>query len=368
MTEDVATGSAAGPTAAYLIHHDRRSADQSFQVHQGQFVLAKLQAPVPRERVSRPALLDLCNGHRRKLTLVRAPAGWGKSTLLADWHASTDETRPFAWLALDQADNDPATFWTYVIEALRTQQAVSGDRSLATLQAPRVDVITDVLPELYAELDTLPHDVVLVLDDYHLVTNPEIDESLAFFVEHLPRPSRSSLASRSEPPLPLARLRARGDLVEIVAQELGFSDEEAGLLLNDLHGLGLDDRAVSAAARAHRGMAGRPLPGGADAAGPARPRRVHRRLRRRRPPHRRLPERRGAARPARRHQGVPPPDLRPRPLLRTPVRRRDRAGRLPPDPARAASRRTSSSFLSTPSATGTATTTCSVTCCAWSWS
>ena len=110
-------------------------------------VLAKLQAPVPRERVSRPVLLDLCKGHRRKLTLVRAPAGWGKSTLLADWHASTDETRPFAWLALDQADNDPATFWTYVIEALRTQHAVSGDRSLATLQAPRVDVITDVLPD-----------------------------------------------------------------------------------------------------------------------------------------------------------------------------------------------------------------------------
>jgi len=189
-------------------------------------------------------LLDLCNGNRRKLTLVRAPAGWGKSTLLADWHASTNETRPFAWLALDQADNDPATFWTYVIEALRTQEAVNGDRSLATLQTPRVDVITDVLPELYAELDTLPHDVVLVLDDYHLVTNPEIDESLAFFVEHLPETLEIVVASRSEPPLPLARLRARGDLVEIVAQELSFSDEEAGLLLNDLHGLGLDNRAV----------------------------------------------------------------------------------------------------------------------------
>ena len=208
-------------------------------------VLAKLQAPVPRERVSRPVLLDLCKGHRRKLTLVRAPAGWGKSTLLADWHASTDETRPFAWLALDQADNDPATFWTYVIEALRTQHAVSGERSLATLQAPRVDVITDVLPDLYAELDTLPHDVVLVLDDYHLVTNPEIDDSLAFFVEHLPSTLEIALASRSEPSLPLARLRARGHLVEIVARDLGFSDEEAGLLLNDLHGLGLDDQAVA---------------------------------------------------------------------------------------------------------------------------
>ncbi len=254
---------------------------------------------------------------------------------LADWHASTDETRPFAWLALDQADNDPATFWTYVIEALRTQQAVSGDRSLATLQAPRVDVITEVLPELYAELDTLPHGVVLVLDDYHLVTNPEIDESLAFFVEHLPENLEIVVASRSEPPLPLARLRARGDLVEIVAQELSFSDEEAGLLLNDLHGLGLDNRAVMQLRERTEGW-----PAGLYLAALTLQGRVD--------PDAFIDDFAGNDRHVvdylsaevllgqpERHQGVPPPDLRPRPLLRTPVRHGHRSRRLPSDPARA---------------------------------
>jgi LuxR family maltose regulon positive regulatory protein len=208
-------------------------------------VWSKLQAPVPRRCVSRPALLDLCTGARRKLTLIRAPAGWGKSTLVADWHASDEETRPFAWLALDRDDNDPVRFWTYLIEALRTQHPAAGARSLAPLQAPRVDVITDVLPVLSAEVATLPGRIVLVLDDYHLVTNPEIDDSLAFFVEHLPQALELVLASRSEPPLPLARLRARGELVEIDAQQLSFSNQEADLLLNTLHGLGLDHEAVT---------------------------------------------------------------------------------------------------------------------------
>ncbi len=207
-------------------------------------VWSKLQAPVPRRRVSRPVLLELCTGARRKLTLIRAPAGWGKSTLLADWHASDDETRPFAWLALDRDDNDPVRFWTYLIEALRTQHPATGAGSLAPLLAPRVDIITDVLPVLSAELATLPHPIILVLDDYHLVTNPEIDESLAFLVEHLPQTLELVLASRSEPPLPLARLRARGDLGEIDAQQLSFTNEEADLLLNDLHGLGLNHEAV----------------------------------------------------------------------------------------------------------------------------
>ncbi len=207
-------------------------------------VWSKLQAPVPRGRVSRPALLELCTGAPRKLTLIRAPAGWGKSTLLADWHASEAETRPFAWLGLDRGDNDPVRFWTYLIEALRTQHPAPGVGSLAPLLAPRVDVITDVLPVLGAELATMPHRIVLVLDDYHLVTNPEIDDSLAFFVEHLPQALELVLASRSEPPLPLARLRARGELVEIDAQQLSFSSEETNLLLNGLHGLGLAHEAV----------------------------------------------------------------------------------------------------------------------------
>jgi LuxR family maltose regulon positive regulatory protein len=93
-------------------------------------VWSKLQAPVSRRRVSRPALLELCVGAQRKLTLIRAPAGWGKTTLLADWYGSASETRAFAWLALDRGDNDPVRFWTYLIEAVRSQQPVIGTESL----------------------------------------------------------------------------------------------------------------------------------------------------------------------------------------------------------------------------------------------
>ena len=176
----------------------------------------------------------------RKLTLIRAPAGWGKSTLLADWHALESETRPFAWVALDGGDNDPVRFWTYLIHALRTLDPRAGEVSLPMLRAPRASVVDDVLPALCNELTALPHQVVLVLDDYHLVRNPEIDEGLSFLLEHLPQTLELVLSSRSEPALPLARLRARGELAEIDAQQLRFSEEEADLFLNDLHGLGLD--------------------------------------------------------------------------------------------------------------------------------
>jgi LuxR family maltose regulon positive regulatory protein len=203
-------------------------------------IQSKLEPPVPRQRVSRSELLELCAGPPRKLTLIRAPAGWGKSTLLADWHALESETRPFAWVALDSGDRDPVRFWTYVIHALRTLDPSAGESSLPMLRAPRVGVVDDVLPALCNELTALPHPVVLVLEDYHLVANPEIDEGLSFFLDHLPQTVVLALSSRSEPALPLARLRARGELVEIDAQQLRFSDEEADLFLNDLHGLGLE--------------------------------------------------------------------------------------------------------------------------------
>ena len=205
-----------------------------------QLIQSKLEAPVPRQRVSRRELLQLCAGPPRKLTLIRAPAGWGKSTLLADWHALESEKRPFAWVALDSGDNDPVRFWTYLIHALRTLDPSAGEVSLPMLRAPRVSVVGDVLPALCNELTVLPHQVVLVLDDYHLVRNPEIDEGLSFFLEHLPQTIALVLSSRSEPALPLARLRARGELAEIDSQQLRFSDEEADIFLNDLHGLGLD--------------------------------------------------------------------------------------------------------------------------------
>src|SRR6185437_7712603 len=170
---------------------------------------SKVQPPVHRRQVSRPRLLALCAGAPRKLTVVRAPAGWGKSTLLAEWHAAEAESRRFAWLTLDRGDNDPARFWTYLIEALRTQHPDAGATSLPTLEAPRVDIVEDVLPALGDELATSEHGIVLVLDDYHLITNPQIQESVAAFVDHLPRVLELAIATRSTPALPLARLQER---------------------------------------------------------------------------------------------------------------------------------------------------------------
>jgi LuxR family maltose regulon positive regulatory protein len=176
--------------------------------------------------------------------VIRAPAGWGKSTLLAEWHAAEAESRRFAWLTLDRGDNDPVRFWTYLIEALRTQHPDAGTTSLAALETPRVDIVDDVLPALSNELATSAHGIVLVLDDYHLITNPQIQESVAAFVGHLPRVLELALATRSAPALPLARLRARGELVEVDAADLSFSVDDADSLLNELHDLELDHDAV----------------------------------------------------------------------------------------------------------------------------
>ncbi|MEZ5406857.1 MAG: LuxR C-terminal-related transcriptional regulator [Acidimicrobiales bacterium] len=189
--------------------------------------------------VSRPALIERLVDRHPKLAVIRAPAGWGKTTLLADWHASALETRPFAWVSLDPADNDPVRFWGYIIEALRAEHPATGELSASLLSTPRVGVVDEVLGALLGELDTLDHDVVLVIDDVHLITNAEIAEALAFFVDHLPRRLTLAVSSRQAPRLPLPRLRARGELVEIDASQLGFSPDEAHRLLNGLHGLGL---------------------------------------------------------------------------------------------------------------------------------
>ena len=157
-------------------------------------VEAGSSCPAPASLAPRP--LESCAGSPRKLTLIRAPAGWGKSTLLADWHELESEARPFAWVALDGGDSDPVRFWTYLIHALRTLDPSAGEVSLPLLRAPRANVVDDVLPALFNELTALPQPVLLVLDDYHLVRSPEIDEGLA----SLPRaPSADRLAGPLEP-------------------------------------------------------------------------------------------------------------------------------------------------------------------------
>ncbi|HTD76480.1 MAG TPA: helix-turn-helix transcriptional regulator, partial [Chloroflexota bacterium] len=207
----------------------------------------KLRPPAVRQkRVPRVGLLERLRAVGwPRLTLVDAPAGSGKTTLLADWHAVRADAAAFAWLALDSGDNDPARFWSYIVEALRTAVSHVGAQTLTLLRTPGAGILELVLPTLINDLAELSEPVVLVLDDYHLVSNSEIHAGLEFFLDHLPPTLRVVLSTRSDPPLPLARLRARGELLEVRAEDLRFSAAETGIFLNDVLELGLDPADVA---------------------------------------------------------------------------------------------------------------------------
>ena len=194
----------------------------------------KLHAPDPKPGVvPRPDLLAALGRPGSRLTLVDAPAGWGKTTLLGQWHRADPQGRAFAWVALDQHDADPVRFWSYAVESLR--RAVPGldddDDVAAALRVPGMAPRDLALPELINRLSRAPTGAVLALDDYHVVGNREIDEDLAFLIEHMPPTLHVAMATRVDPALPLARMRARGELAEIRMSELRFAPLEAGALL-----------------------------------------------------------------------------------------------------------------------------------------
>ncbi len=198
----------------------------------------------PGTTVVRQALLDrLDEGISAKFVLLVAPAGWGKTSLLCDWY-SARETEHTAWLSVDQGDNDPVSFWAHVIAAVNTVCPGIGTGALESLTAPGVKSTDAVLSPLVNDLASIPAPVTLVLDDYHLISNQAIQQSMAFLVEHLPPALGLVLASRSDPALPLARLRARGRMVEIRADELRFSEAETTQLLNGTVGVDLPPDAV----------------------------------------------------------------------------------------------------------------------------
>jgi LuxR family maltose regulon positive regulatory protein len=199
----------------------------------GVVVATKLHVPTARpELIERQRLhAVLSGGGPRKLTVVEAPAGSGKTTLLAHWQRSDLESRPFAWLSLDEADNDPAQFWTYVVEALRTVQPKIGIETLGLLAGRENTVLELALPALVNELAALDRQLVLVLDDYHAIGQQDIHDQLTWLLDHLPPTVEIALATRVDPPLHLARLRARGELVHMRAGELRFSVEEADAMI-----------------------------------------------------------------------------------------------------------------------------------------
>src|SRR5215469_16546396 len=183
---------------------------------------------IPRLRpnaVSRPGLLSRLNeGLHRRLTLISAPAGFGKTTLASEWVAFIE--RPTAWLSLDDQDNDPARFLTYFVAALQTIAPHIGEGLLGALQSaqpPPEAILTALLNEIAA----IPDNFTLVLDDYHVLDSKSVDQALAYLVEHLPPQMHLVIATREDPVLPLARLRARGYLTELRAADLRFTSAEA---------------------------------------------------------------------------------------------------------------------------------------------
>ncbi len=215
------------------------------EARESTLIWTKLLAPVPRDLIPRPAALAaLSRQPGRRLSLIRAPAGWGKSSLLQAWHAAEAEERDFAWFALDAGDNDPVRFFSYVIEAIRSLAPTVGTRSLEILRAPGASLTDDVLPPLLVEIEALPRPSVLVIDDYHLIDSPEVHEATGALLEHLPPILEIAISSRTEPPLPLARFRGRGQLVEVSSRELRFNAAEAEALLNGSQDLGLDSTEI----------------------------------------------------------------------------------------------------------------------------
>ena len=207
--------------------------------------------------VARPRLAGALGGG---LVLVCAPAGFGKTALLADWLRS--DGRPAAWLSLDVGDNDPVRFWRHVIAALDQARPGTGER-VAPLLGPPAASFEGLVTALINELAAQPgeNEIVLVLDDYHLIDARQVHASLTFLLEHLPPGLHPVLASRSDPPLPLTRLRARGQLAELRTDDLRFTAEEAAALLREAAGPGLPDAAVAALAARTEGWAAGLQPG-----------------------------------------------------------------------------------------------------------
>ena len=216
----------------------------------------KLAVPAPRPgliaRTGLQALLQ--RGLEAKLCLVDAPAGSGKTTLLAQWCATAGAGR-VAWVSLDEGDNDPTRFWVYVVEALRTVEPGVGAGVLDTLRRPSADLQRTVLPGLLSELSEAGSPLFLVLDDYHLITNPVCHQTLGYFLDHLPASVHVALSGRTDPPLPLPRMRVSGDMAELRVADLQFTGEEAGALLNGAMGLRLAAEDVERLAERTEGWA-----------------------------------------------------------------------------------------------------------------
>jgi LuxR family transcriptional regulator, maltose regulon positive regulatory protein len=222
-------------------------------------VRSKLHPPAARrDAVIRRNLLGRLDEHTEdttvKLVLVVAPAGWGKTSLLAEWWSSRQNT-PSAWLSVDRGDNAPARFWAHLIAAMKGASRHTGSDATRLHLIPDVKIADVLLPRVINDLTRMSERMTVIVDNYHLISNPAIHECVEFFIGHLPPEVRLILVTRSDPPLPLARLRALGEMMEIRADELRFSEEETAGLLNETLNLDLRPEHVRVLQRRTEGWA-----------------------------------------------------------------------------------------------------------------
>jgi len=201
--------------------------------------------PVRPDLVPRPRLIERLNqGMTYKLTLISAPAGFGKTTLLSEWIPQSE--RPVCWVSLDPGDNDSTRFWCYFIAALQMRQRQLGENALSLLQSPQQPPIGFFLNTLLNEIAAFPDRFALVLDDYHAIETLALHDAIAHLVDHMPPQMHLVIATRADPSLPLAHWRARGQLTELRAGDLRFTPDEAALFLRQMMGLPLTAEQVAA--------------------------------------------------------------------------------------------------------------------------
>ena len=209
--------------------------------------------PLRSNLVPRPRLIERLNQglqQNHKLTLVSAPAGFGKTTLVSEWVVGSD--RPTAWLSPDEGDNDPIRFLTYLVAALQIIKENFAERVLALLQSPQPPPTESILTALLNEISTISDKFILVLDDYDVIdatavdASTSVDDALTFLLEHLPPQMHLVITTREDPSLPLARYRVRGQLTELRASDLRFTNSEAAGFLNQVMGLNLSAENIAA--------------------------------------------------------------------------------------------------------------------------
>ena len=198
---------------------------------------------VPRPRLGKL----LAEGMDRKMTLISAPAGFGKTTLMSEWRLiHSDSGWPIGWVSLDEGDDDLPRFLSYLVAALQAIDEGAGEDALLMLRSPQPPPVETVMTAVVNDVAQIPRDFALVLDDYHVIMDEEIHRAVAFLLDHLPPQAHLVIASRADPPLPLARLRARGQLTEVRAADLRFTIEEAEAYLRGVMGLDLPEESVAA--------------------------------------------------------------------------------------------------------------------------